>query len=281
LLAAGPAFFYNQTNNNKKRGRALRTFGRKLLRLGAGCALAVALALPAAAQEDHAYTAEQIQAGYRLYAGQCQLCHGANGDGIAGTNFARQQFRLVKTDADIRRMIATGSTGGGMPAIALKDEEADSLIAFLRSGMDRSGVTFRLGDAVRGAAIYSGSGACATCHRIKGAGARIGPDLSDIGAIRRPGQIFTSLTDPIKATMPINRPVTIVLKNGQTIKGRRYDEDTFSLRLIDSGENLRSIAKADIRSYQVRTDTDMPSFRGRLSESELGDLLAYLLTLKG
>jgi hypothetical protein len=41
------------------------------------------------------------------------------------------------------------------------------------------------------------------------------------------------------------------------------------------------VAKSDIRSYQVRTDTDMPSFRGRLSESELGDLLAYLISLKG
>jgi mono/diheme cytochrome c family protein len=28
-------------------------------------------------------------------------------------------------------------------------------------------------------------------------------------------------------------------------------------------------------------DTDMPSFRGRLSDGELGDLLAYLMTLKG
>lgn len=255
-----------------------RIVGKALLVAGV---LSAAFALPAAAQEDHAYTAEQIQSGYRLYAGQCQLCHGVNGDGIAGTNFSRQQFRLVKTDADIKRMIATGSAGGGMPSFTLKDEEADSLIAFLRSGLDRSGVTFRLGDATRGAAIYDGSGGCASCHRVKGEGARIGPDLSDIGTIRRPGQIFTSLTDPIKATMPINRPVVIVLKNGQTIKGRRYDEDTFSVRLIDSGENLRSIAKADIRSYQVRTDTDMPSFRGRLSDSELGDLLAYLLTLKG
>jgi putative heme-binding domain-containing protein len=146
--------------------------------------------------------------------------------------------------------------------------------------MDRSGVSFRLGDSARGKAVYD-AGGCASCHRVKGEGGRTAPDLSDIGLIRRPGQIFTSLTEPIKATMPINRPVVIVLKNGQTIRGRRYDEDTFSIRLIDAGENLRSVAKSDIRTYQVRMDTDMPSFRGRLSEAELGDLLAYLLSLKG
>ena len=242
--------------------------------------LLCAPALPATAQEEHAYTADQIQGGYRLYASQCQLCHGANGDGVGGTNLGRQQFRFVTTDADIRKMVTSGSTGGGMPSFALKDEEVDGLIAYIRSGMDRSGVSFRLGDAGRGKAVYDRSG-CASCHRIAGQGARTAPDLTDIGFIRRPGQIFTSLTDPIKATMPINRPVAITLKDGRALKGRRYDEDTFSVRLIDSGENLVSIPKADIRNYQLRMDTDMPSFRGRLSDGELGDLLAYLMTLKG
>jgi len=251
------------------------------LPLGLWLALLFCASLPAAAQEDHAYTAEQIQGGYRLYASQCQLCHGLNGDGVGGTNLGRQQFRFVTTDADIRKMVANGSAGGGMPSFALKDEEVDGLIAFIRSGMDRSGISFRLGDAARGKAVYEGKGGCAACHHIAGNGARTAPDLTDIGFIRRPGQIFTSLTDPIKATMPINRPVAITLKNGRIVKGRRYDEDTFLVRLIDSGENLVTISKSDIANYQVRMDTDMPSFRGRLSDGELGDLLTYLLSLKG
>lgn len=242
--------------------------------------LCLGLARPAFGQDDHQYTSEQVQNGYRLYSSQCQLCHGANGDAVSGTHLSRQQFRLVKTDPDIRKMISAGSTGGGMPSFPLKDEELDALIAFIRSGMDRIGTSFRLGDAMRGKALYDGNG-CAGCHRVAGQGARSGPDLTDIGALRRPGQIFTSLTEPIKATMPINRPVTIVLKSGRTLKGRRFDEDTFLVRLIDSNENLVTVSKADIRSYQIRTDTDMPSFRGRLSESELGDLATYLLSLKG
>lgn len=244
-----------------------------------GLFLTLAL-VPALAQEDHAYTADQIQSGYRLYASQCQLCHGQNGDSIAGTNLGRQQFRLVSTDADIRRMITTGNNKGMPPFTALKPEEVDAVIAFIRSGMDQSGVTFRLGDATRGKAIYERSG-CSSCHQVAGQGARTAPDLTDIGFIRRPGQIFTSLTDPIKATLPINRPVVVVMKDGRTITGRRYDEDTFSVRLIDSNEKILSLAKADMRSYRVRMDTDMPSYRNRLGDSELDDLLAYLTTLKG
>lgn len=242
--------------------------------------LAACLAGTPAAAQDHQYSAEQIQAGYRLYASQCQLCHGVNGDGVAGTSLSRQQFRAVTTDEDIRKLIAAG-TPRGMPAFTLSEAEMDGVLAFIRSGLDQRGVTFRLGDAARGKAIFEGKGNCGACHRVAGRGARTAPDLTDIGLLRRPGQIFTSLTEPIKQTMPINRPVVLVLHDGRTLRGRRYDEDTFSIRLIDSAEKMHSIQKSAIRRYDVRKDTDMPSFRGTLSEAELGDLLSYLLSLKG
>ena len=66
----------------------------------------------AAAAQDHQYSADQIQAGYRLYSNQCQICHAATGDGIAGINLARQQFHTVVTDDDIRKMITTGNPQG-------------------------------------------------------------------------------------------------------------------------------------------------------------------------
>ena len=250
---------------------------RLVFLLGILCGLAPAL--PALAQ-DHQYGAEQIQAGYRLYTGQCQLCHGAQGDGIAGINLARQQFHTVRSDDDIRRMITTGNPAG-MPPFALKPEELDDLVAFVRSGMDQSGVSFNLGDVGRGKAVYDGKGGCAACHRIAGEGARTAPDLTDIGFLRRPGQIVTALTDPNKATLPINRPVTIVTRDGRTIQGRRYDEDTFSVRLIDAKENLVSIQKSDIRSYDIGRTSAMPSFADKLSSGEMADLLAYLVSLRG
>ena len=237
-----------------------------------------ALAVPVAAQ-DHQYSAEQIQAGYRLYSGQCEVCHGRNGDGIATVNLARQQFPRAVTDDDIARAINSGNPRG-MPPFILKPGELDGLVAFIRSGMDTGGVAFRIGDAAHGKLIYEGKGACATCHRIAGQGPRAAPDLSDIGYNRRPGQILTSLTTPDTGTMPINRPVTVVMKDGRTIHGRRLNEDTFLVQLIDAEENLLSINKADIRRFDIGMTSDMPSYRGKLSDDELADLLAYLVALK-
>jgi putative heme-binding domain-containing protein len=230
--------------------------------------------------QDHQYSAIDIQAGYKLYAAQCALCHGGNGDGIAGVNLARQQFRRASTDDDIKNTITTGVAAAGMPSFRFQPAELDGLVAYIRSGFDLSGTTFKVGNAARGQAIYDRS-ACAACHRVKGIGARTAPDLSDIGAIRQPAAIQRSLLEPTKAMLPINRPVRIVTRDGRTIRGRRVNEDTSSVQLIDQDERLVSLSKSDIREFVVATTSDMPSLAGKLSDDEVADLLAYLLSLRG
>ena len=39
--------------------------------------------------------------------------------------------------------------------------------------------------------------------------------------------------------------------------------------------------KADLKEYAVLEQSTMPSYRGRLSDSEIGDVAGYLLSLKG
>ena len=58
-----------------------------------------ALALQASTQ-DHPgkYSAMDIEAGSRLYAGQCALCHGPNGDLIATVDLRRGRFKKAVTD---------------------------------------------------------------------------------------------------------------------------------------------------------------------------------------
>lgn len=242
----------------------------------------VATAGPAIAQlQDHQYSATDIATGSQLYAAQCALCHGANGDGIAGVNLPQQQFRRASSDDDIRNTITTGVAATGMPAFKLQPAELDGLVAFIRSGFDIGGTPFKVGNATRGQVVYEGKGACGACHRINGKGARSAPDLSDIGAIRQPAAIQRSLLDPSKGMLPINRPIRIVTRDGRTIRGRRVNEDTSSVQLIDREEKLVSLSKSDIREFVVGTTSEMPSFAGRLTDEELADLLAYLLSLRG
>jgi mono/diheme cytochrome c family protein len=81
--------------------------------------------------------------------------------------------------------------------------------------------------------------------------------------------------------MPINRPVRAVTKDGKVINGRRLNEDTYTVQLIDEQEKLVSLTKADLREYAIQTTSPMPSYKDRLNENELADVVAYLLSLKG
>ena len=135
------------------------------------------------------------------------------------------------------------------------------------------------GDAARGQAIFEGKGGCTGCHRIKGNGSRTGPDLSEVGA-RTPQQLETSLIDPDAEILPANRTFRVVLKDGAAVTGRLINQDTFTVQLMDSKESLRSFVKSDLREWVFVEKSPMPSFKDRLNAQELGDVVAYLSSLK-
>jgi putative heme-binding domain-containing protein len=226
------------------------------------------------------YAQADIAYGARLYDAQCTTCHGANGDGVGGVDLRSGTFRNAATDQDLTRVITNGITGTGMLAFKFDAAELAGIIAYLRNmnTVDRGSV--KPGDAGRGRATFEGRGGCTRCHRVGAQGPRVAPDLSDIGAIRSAGSLQRSLVDPSSQMMPINRPVRAVTRDGTVINGRRLNEDTYTVQLIDDQERLVSLVKADLREYTIITTSPMPSYKDTLSADDLADLLAYLLSLK-
>jgi putative heme-binding domain-containing protein len=227
------------------------------------------------------FTPADIAYGARLYDAQCTTCHGANGDGVGGVDLRSGKFRNGGTDQDLVRVITNGVPGTGMQAFRFDSAEIAGIVGFLRNmnAFDRGSI--KTGDAARGRATFEGKGGCARCHRVGSLGSRVGPDLSEVGATRSAGSLFRSLTDPTTQMMPINRPVRAVTKDGKVVNGRRLNEDTYTVQLIDEQEKLVSLTKADLREYAILTTSPMPSYKDRLSENELADVVAYLLSLKG
>lgn len=232
-----------------------------------------------AQMSDHTYTSEAIETGSRTYVQHCALCHGPDGSWIPGINLARGQFRTAVTDEDLRTVISRGAAQGRMPAVSLSEAGMEGIIAYIRTGFEPEGTSVRIGNVERGEKLFEGKGGCSQCHRINGRGPRTAPDLSDIGLIRTPGALQRSLLEPSSALWPINRPVTIVTRDGETINGRRLNEDTYTVQLIDAKERLRSLLKADLVSYLIsETPTHKPN---TWSIDEVADLVAYLLALRG
>jgi putative heme-binding domain-containing protein len=238
---------------------------------------------PAAAQ-DHQYSTADIDVGRRVYGAQCQLCHGPNGDMVAGVNLRLGRFPRAVTDDDLARVIAAGVPGGRMPGFStLTAAESTGLIALIRAGFDPGGTAVKVGNVDRGRVLFATEkAACTTCHRVPGGnGPRTAPDLSDIGTARSAAALQRSLLEPSRAMLPINRPTTILTSAGTTVRGRRTNEDTFSVQLVDDRERLVTVLKKDIRSMTLAKESPMPSMATRLSPDEVADLVAYLLSLRG
>jgi len=152
------------------------------------------------------------------------------------------------------------------------------------------------GDVSRGKTIFEGKGECLSCHRVNGNGSRTGPDLSDIGVPRpaagvgpgaggtaagNPKNLELAILDPDAEIAIANRSVRIVTKDGTTLTGRPLNHDNFTVQFIDSQGKLRSFMKSDLREFAILTKSTMPSYKGKLNDQEVTDVVAYLMSLKG
>lgn len=253
-------------------------------RAGLAVVLAAAACWGAAVRaQDHAgqYQLADVEYGARLYAGHCINCHGESGDLMPGANLRSGRFRNAPTDRELRNLISDGLPGTAMVATAYDNAELTALVAYLRNmaAIELGGL--RQGDELRGRELFYGKGRCDDCHRVGATGPRAAPDLTGVGAMRTAATLEQSLLDPEGAMQPINRPVRAVRRDGSVVNGRRLNEDTFTVQLIDDRGRLVSLDKTTLREYSLGNETAMPSYAAVFSEQERADLIAYLLSLKG
>jgi putative heme-binding domain-containing protein len=233
-------------------------------------------------QDQHGVYAEaDIAYGARLYAAQCSMCHGANGDSVGTVDLKSGKLRNAATDQQLSALIRTGIKGTGMPAFQFDGAELAGIVAYIRNMRTYNAAAVPVGDAARGRTLFEGKAECTKCHRTDGRGAGLAPDLVDVGAIRTAAGLQASLLEPSTAMQPINRPVRAVTRDGRTISGRRLNEDTYTVQLVNDRGRLVSLVKSDLREYTVLTTSPMPPYKGKLSSAEVADLVAYLLSLKG
>ena len=228
-------------------------------------------------RNPHTSPADQA-AGAKIFRSHCATCHGAAGQGGLGPNLLTGVFFHGSTDADLYRIVTEGIPGTAMPGTFFDGTQVWQIVAYLRS-LERNGGDAPRGDGRQGEAVFRERG-CNGCHLVRGEGGIKGPDLSFIGSRSSVEHIRESILDPNAQVPPQHRVARITLNNGSSYSGFVMNEDTYIVQLLDFSQGLQSLRRSDFKSFDRDKNSSMPSFKGKLSDRELDDLVSYLWSLK-
>jgi len=225
---------------------------------------------------------DAIESGRGMFRIYCGPCHGIDATGGRGPDLTLGSYTNGDRDEDLYRVIAKGVAGTEM-ADYEERVGADNiwrLVAYIRSVAGNRPPP-PAGNRASGEKLFWGKGGCGACHRVNGRGNRSGPDLSIVGRQRSYAFIKESVLQPNAYLSPGNSTITVVLKDGRTLKGVQRSYDTFSAQFMDTAENFHSYLRDEVKSMKREFRSMMPDTYGKLfSEAERNDLLAYLVSLR-
>ena len=230
---------------------------------------------------DPATSPEDFAAGGRIYRSHCAECHGVKGQGGRGPDLTSGELRHGSTDEALLKNISRGIPGTEMPGIFFSENQVWQVVSFVRSLSARTPRGSLPGNPAVGGALFRDKGGCLVCHMVAGEGGRSGPDLSRIGGMRSAAHLRSAILNPDAEVRSPYWQFTVVFKDGRKLSGRRMNEDTYSIRLLDGGEQLHSIPKESLAGIQVDKSSAMPEYASALRPAEIDDLVAYLASLRG
>jgi cytochrome c oxidase cbb3-type subunit III len=224
-----------------------------------------------------------IQAGMGQFRVRCADCHGMDATGVRGPDIT-QVWASGRTDPGLFLTLRNGVPNTEMPSVGPPartfDYEIWQILAYLRTLAAPAPTDPPRGNAENGERLFRAN--CASCHRINSRGGRLGPDLSRIGNARSRDVMVRRIRGAVEENGAGYAPVTLTTPGGQQVQAVKKNEDLFSVQVMDSRERIQGYVKSDLKEVKDETKSAMPPFgTDRLSESQLDDIVRYLMTLKG
>ena len=287
----------------KQTGQRLLQSGRTILsvsRLATSIMVLFGVAVAFAAEDRNPFAgnAKAAKAGEYQFRINCALCHGlgAHGGG-RGPDLTRAVKKHTHSDADMFQVISNGIPGTAMPAngtngqgVGMTDAEMWQIITYIRS-QEVKAPGNAVGNAGHGKDLFYGDANCSLCHMVEGKGGRLGPELTAVGGSRTREAIIESvrspsrrlawgLTEPTKEFPQEYESVTAVTADGKQVKGVTLNEDSFSVQVMDTSEQIHLLEKNKLRSFEKSRQSAMPVYgTDILSDKDLGDIVAYLTSV--
>lgn len=138
------------------------------------------------------------------------------------------------------------------------------------------------GDAAKGEAVFfRASPGCGNCHVVKGRGADLGPNLTEIGGKLGKDALLESILEPSAGISFGYEAWNFTLKDGDEAYGVIASETADEVALKAVGGIITRLKKTDIVSRQQSKLSIMPAgLQAGMTAQEMADLLEYLASLK-
>ena len=223
-----------------------------------------------------------IRNGGAMFRTRCAGCHGPDAKGYVGPDLTGL-WTSGFSDSRIFDTVRAGVPGTDMPAAdpaRVPDRDIWQILAYMRTVAASTPQPPLTGNAENGARMFEAM--CSGCHLVNGVGGHMGPDLSRIGSGRSRAVLMKKIRGPNDNIRAGYEPVTLVLRDGQRIRGVKKNEDEFSIQIMDLRQRLQGVPKATLSEVTEDKQSVMPVYGpNQLSDSGLDDLLRFLATLRG
>jgi putative heme-binding domain-containing protein len=121
---------------------------------------------------------------------------------------------------------------------------------------------------------------CSKCHSIRPGQVAFGPSLADVGTASQPEYLVESILEPSKVIKTGFQSETLETHDGTVVSGL-VDAIGDKLLVKVSAEEQVTLALPQVKSRATSQISPMPEgLVAAMSEAELADVVAYLLTLK-
>lgn len=135
------------------------------------------------------------------------------------------------------------------------------------------------GDYERGRELFFGEKLkCSTCHRIRGEGAIVGPDLSNL-AHRDAAAVLRDIQDPSAAINPDYVAYNVATRDGDDLTGFVRAQSAEMLRIIGADGKERLVDQKNVTSLKPSAVSLMPmGLLNELPEKDVRSLLTFLVS---
>ena len=131
-----------------------------------------------------------------------------------------------------------------------------------------------LGDAAHGAALFRQN--CMTCHKLKGEGFAVGPDLGTV-ADKPIGTLLVAILDPNQAIDAAYQNYTLATRSGRELSGIIASDTAAGITIRAAGGVEETVPRSDIARLASSKLSLMPEgLEAVLPPQDMADLIAFI-----